>query len=129
MHAITEHELARLLGGEALGNAENQDVICRGVHIGQCTESGFLEKLKCQHKRHDQEALEKYIERWSPAVQKLYLRTIENSACPVCGGEGYIGLKSREGKMLSMSALIFCRYAAIELPAQLCKELIRGVAC
>lgn len=125
MHAITEHELARLLGGEAVEHAAGREVVCQGVNIGNCSENGFLDRLRCQQKRHNEEGLNEITASWSSAVRKLYLKAME-SPCPACGGTGYIEARTREGKMLSMSALVFCRYGGIELPLDLCKQLIRG---
>lgn len=128
MQVITERELTMLLGGEAVAKAAGHQVFCQSVEIGACSDEGFLEKMKCLSRRHQPEALLEFIDSWRPSVQKIYLKTLENTACPVCGDKEYIEAKTREGKMLAMSALVFHRYAGIQLPVELCKQLLRVCA-
>lgn len=125
---ISERELVMLLGGEAVATAAGKKVFCQDLEVGRCCENGFLETMKCQMRRHDEDKLAEYMDKWSPRVRDLYIRSVLEKPCPVCGGTEMIETKTREAKMLAMSALVFCRYGGIHLPAELCKQLIRSVA-
>lgn len=128
MKLITERELAMLLGGEAVSSVAGKEVYCKSIKVGTCSEEGFLESFVCQQSRHNVDRMEEQTASWKPAVREYYLSLMEEGQCPLCKGAGVIKTKSREGRLIAMSSLIFCRFAGVELPREICNQLLRGAA-